>query len=233
MSTAYNRIRIRGDRAKPFSDVLDEVLGATPVFPHGRNIAVEVALFNNDVLHNLADILSLTLSIKDVTAAGVIEPTAADLLTKTVSAASFNTQLTEDAWTNDSPVGSVSTSYHAVFNLAYSETGGISMTNHSNNVKSFGLVISAATDAGIIVLRTGVIFFRYDGAGATVGTPPTASYTFTDAQILGALAAKLNAGENDAGVPLILRGPNGHGIELYVDDSSGTPELKQIKHPPL
>jgi hypothetical protein len=224
---ARNRIRLAVDGANPFADLVDQLTSATPSFPHGRNINVEVALFNNTRLDSLASVTSLTLSIKDVTSqtGGVIEPTAADLLTKTVNSASFNLQLTQSAWDTDTDVNG--SSYHAAFQLTSAEVGGISMSGQVNNIKSFGLVISATTSIGIVCLVSGVIKFRYDGAGATVGTPPTAAYTFTDAQLLAMLATKLNAGENDAGVSFILRGPNGKGLNLYIDDSSGAPILKE------
>jgi hypothetical protein len=223
-SFTRNRIRLACDGANPFGALFDRLTGATPVFPHGRNINVEVALFNNGILDTLASVSSVTLSIKDVTAAGVIEPTAADLLTKTVTSASFNLQLKQDNWDNDTDVNG--SSFHAAFALTSAEVGGISMTNHVNNVKNFGLVISATTSIGIVVLVSGVIQFRYDGAGATVGAPPVAAYTFTDAQLLAMLAAKLNAGENDSGVSYVLRGAAGKGLLLWVDDSTGTPVLK-------
>jgi len=224
-----NRIRLACDGAKPFADLLDQATGATPVFPHGRNINVEVALFNNGLLDALASVTSLTLDIKALTAAGVIEPTAAALLTKTVSSASFNLQLKQDNWNNDVDVNG--SSFHAAFALTSAETGGLDMTGQVNNVKSVGLVISATTSIGIVVLLSGVIQFRYDGAGATSGSPPVAAYTFSDQQLLAMLAAKLNAGENDAGVSYVLRGAAGKGLLLWVDDSTGTPVLKQTVLP--
>ena len=224
-----NRIRLAADGARPFADLLDQITGATPVFPHGRNINVEVAVFNNGTLDTLANVSSLTLDIKDLTAGGVIEPTAGALLTKAVSSASFNLQLKQDNWDNDVDVNG--SSFHAAFALTSAETGGLSMSGQSNNVKGFGLVLSATTSIGIVVLFSGVIQFRYDGAGAISGTPPLAAYTFNDQQLLAMLAAKLNAGENDNGVSFTLRGPAGKGILLWVDDSSGTPVLKQTVLP--
>lgn len=224
-----NRIRLAADGAKPFADLLDQLTGATPVFPHGRNINVEIAVFNNATLDGLASVSSLTLDIKDLTAAGVIEPTAAALLTKTVSPASFNLQLKQDNWDNDVEVNG--SSYHAAFALTSAETGGISMSGQVNNVKSLGLVLSATTSIGIVVLLSGVIQFRYDGAGATSGSPPQAAYTFNDQQLLAMLASKLNAGENDNGVSFTLRGAAGKGLLLWVDDSTGTPVLKQTVLP--
>jgi hypothetical protein len=224
-----NRIRLAADGAKPFADLLDQITGATPILPHGRNINVEVAVFNNALLDTLASVTSLTLDIKDLTAAGVIEPTAGALLTKTVSSASFNLQLKQDNWDNDVDVNG--SSFHAAFALSSAETGGLSMSGQVNNVKSFGLVLSATTSIGIVVLLSGVIQFRYDGAGATSGSPPLAAYTFNDQQLLAMLAAKLNAGENDNGVSFTLRGAGGKGLLLWVDDSTGTPVLKQTVLP--
>ena len=224
-----NRIRLAADGAKPFADLLDQFTGATPILPHGRNINVEVAVFNNAALDTLDSVSSLTLDIKDLTAGGVIEPTAAALLTKAVSSASFNLQLKQDNWDNDVDVNG--SSYHAAFALTSAETGGLSMSGQVNNVKSFGLVVSATTSIGIVVLLSGVIQFRYDGAGATSGSPPVAAYNFSDQQLLAMLAAKLNAGENDNGVSFTLRGAAGKGILLWVDDSSGTPVLKQTVLP--
>jgi len=224
-----NRIRLAADGARPFADLLDQLTGATPVFPHGRNINVEVAVFNNATLDSLSNVTSLTLDIKDLTAAGVIEPAAAALLTRTISSASFNLQLKQDNWDNDVDVNG--SSYHAAFGLTSAETGGLSMSGQVNNVKGFGLVLSATTSVGIVVLLSGVIQFRYDGAGATSGSPPLAAYTFTDQQLLAMLAAKLNAGENDNGVSFTLRGAAGKGLLLWVDDSTGTPVLKQTVLP--
>jgi len=224
-----NRIRLAADGAKPFADLVDQITGATPIFPHGRNINVEVAIFNNATLDGLASVSSLTLDIKDLTTAGVIEPTAAALLTKTVSSASFNLQLKQDNWDNDVDVNG--SSYHAAFALTSAETGGLSMSGQVNNVKGLGLVLSATTSIGIVVLLSGVIQFRYDGAGATSGSPPLAAYTFNDQQLLAMLAAKLNAGENDNGVSFTLRGAAGKGLLLWVDDSTGTPVLKQTVLP--
>ena len=228
-SFTRNRIRLVLDGARPFADLLDQITGATPVLPHGRNIHVEVAVFNNGLLDALDNVSSLTLDIKDLTASGVIEPAGSALLTKSVSSASFNLQLKQDNWDNDVDVNG--SSYHAAFALASAETGGLSMSGQSNNVKGFGLVISATTSIGIVVLLSGVIQFRYDGAGAISGTPPVAAYTFNDQQLLAMLAAKLNAGENDPGVSFTLRGPAGKGLLLWVDDSSGTPVLKQTVLP--
>jgi len=224
-----NRIRLAADGAKPFADLLDQITGATPILPHGRNINVEVAVFNNALLDTLASVSSLTLDIKDLTGGGVIEPTAGALLTKTVSSASFNLQLKQDNWDNDVDVNG--SSFHAAFALTSAETGGLSMSGQVNNVKGFGLVLSATTSIGIVVLLSGVIQFRYDGAGATSGSPPPAAYTFNDQQLLAMLAAKLNAGENDNGVAFTLRGAAGKGILLWVDDSTGTPVLKQTVLP--
>src|SRR5437867_193857 len=62
-------------------------------------------------------------------------------------------------------------------------------------------------------------------------SPPLAAYTFNDQQLLAMLAAKLNAGENDNGVSFTLRGAAGKGLLLWVDDSTGTPVLKQTVLP--
>ena len=224
-----NRIRLAADGATPFADLLDQITGATPIFPHGRNINVEVAVFNNGLLDTLASVSSLTLDIKGLTASGVIEPTGAALLTKTVSSASFNLQLKQDNWDNDVDVNG--SSFHAAFALSSAETGGLSMSGQVNNVKSLGLVLSATTSIGIVVLLSGVIQIRYDGAGAISGSPPLAAYTFSDQQLLAMLAGKLNAGENESGVSFTLRGAGGKGLLLWVDDSTGTPVLKQTVLP--
>lgn len=225
-----NRIRLALDGAKPFTDLLDRITGATPVFPHGRHINVEVALFNNGPLDALASVTSLTLDIRSVTAAGVIEPPpTATLLTKVVNAAAFNLQLKQDNWDNDSDVNG--SSYHAAFALSSAETGGLDMAGHNNNVKNFGLVISATTAIGIVCLASGVIQFRYDGAGAVAGAPPVAAYTLTDQQLFAMDASNLKAGENPPGVSFTLRGAAGKGILLWVDDSSGNPILRQTALP--
>lgn len=225
-----NRIRLPLDGIAPFAQpsITDPNKGETAVFPHGRNINVEVAVFNNGVLDDLSSITSLTLDIKNLVS-GVIDPTGAALLTKTVNAAAFNLQLKQDNWDTDTDVNG--SSYHAAFALTSAETGGLDMSTAVANVKGFGLVISATTTIGIVVLLSGIIQFRQDGAGAAVGVPPVAQYTFSDQQLLAMLAAKLNAGENDNGVSFTLRGAAGKGLLLWVDDSTGAPILKTTALP--
>lgn len=228
MSFLRNRIRLALAIAAPVGDgssapqLFDVITGATPRLTRARAVQFELALFNNGVLDPLTGLTSITLEVKPVTAAGVIDTAAAAVMSKTVSAASFNAALTQDIWDNDSGA----TPYHAVVTFLDTETG-LTMTGHTNNELAFGIVITGVTSIGNVTLGGGVITVVHDGGTpGAASTPPVAAYTFTDEVILAMIAAKLNAGTNAAGQGFILTSALGISMRIYVrDEADGSVSL--------
>jgi hypothetical protein len=237
VSFSSNRIRLALELTRPNvpEDQLDSFTSAAPRAPFGRDWGIEVGLFNKGALlaSLQTDFQSLAFELKATTAAGVIDSDSAAIFTVVVSAVSFNSDLTDDQWQNDQG----DPSYHAIFTLTDVQTGALDMNGAVNNVKVFGWVITAINSTGRrVTVGSGLLNVIKDGGtGAGAGVAPVASYTFSDQELAAMIAAKLNAGENDAGVDFTLRdrGGSGWGLRVFVEMEDGRPVLRQVEVPPI
>ena len=215
MTFTRNRIRFALNTRLPLKETVDPLTGARPRMPRARAAQVEIALFSGTTLLSLTGITSMTMEVKPVTTGGVIDTTKANVMSKTVSAASFNATLTSAEWTNDSSV----TPYHVAFLFSVSETT-LTMTGSVNNALNFGWVITGTTANGTETLGIGVLVCVDDGgSGAGVPELPEPTYTRTDEQIDAMLAGSVKIGENPAGAAIMLVSPDGTKKRLlYVGD---------------
>ena len=118
MSLIYQRIRLGLESSRPLdtSQLFEQRSGLRARIGHGRALRFEVAVLENSTISaNVSDLSSLTLVVKPLTAAGVIDSTADSELEKTTS--TINTALTQSEWDNDSGA----TPWHAKFDFADSE----------------------------------------------------------------------------------------------------------------
>jgi hypothetical protein len=208
---------------------MDAFTSRTPRAPHGRIWDFELGIFNKGVLDPLTAFQSITIEVKSATN-GVIDAAGAVLLSRTTGV--FNAALTEDQWANDQG----SPSYHAKIQFLDTETATLDMTDDTENLKIFGFVVTAVTASGRITIGSGLIIVVKDGGtGAGSGIAPVAAYTFSDQELQGMLASKLNAGENDAGIGFTLRdvAGSGWGLRFYVEMEGGRPVLRQTEIPPI
>ena len=218
MILTRNRIRLTLDTRSPLRETVDQSSGRRARLPRARATQFEVALFSGDTLLALTGITTMVMEVKPLDTAGVIDATKANVMSKTVSSAAFNANLTSAEWTNDSS----DTPYHASFEFTAAETT-LDMTSASANTKNFGWVITAITSAGRITLGTGILVcVEEGGSGAGVPTPPTPTYTYTDAELEAMLASKVQFGENPAGAAIILTSKSGlkRGIAYMGDDGA-------------
>ena len=219
-----NRIRLKLDTLKPLEATYDFVSGQNARLPRARAVQFEISLFSGETLLALTGITSVTMEVKALTTAGVIDTATANVMSKTVSAASFNSTLTSNEWTNDSGA----TPYHAAFQFSVAETT-LTMTGVINNVVGFGWVITATTASGTLCVGTGILNCVDDGgSGAGVPVPPTPTYTYTDAQIEAMLAGKLSLGENPAGAAYMLVSPDGTVKFLFRVGNDGSLHPERI-----
>jgi len=229
---AANRIRLALELTQAnFPELqMDAFTGRTPRAPHGRIWDFELGLFNKDVLDPLTALQSITVEVKEATAAGIINPDGAVLLSRTTGA--FNAALSEPEWENDQGAQS----YHAKIQFLDTETATLDMTATTDNLKFFGFVVTAITASGRITIGSGLILVAKDGGtGAGSGVAPLATYTFSDQELQGMFESKLNAGENAAGVGFTLRdvAGSGYGLRFYVEMEGGRPVLRTTEVPPI
>lgn len=223
-----NRIRLAFDVARPFGEIVDQITGASPEIAFGTDFYFEQAVFNNGVLVDVTQLDYIEIIVKPLTAGGVIDPFAVAILN--ANSGIFNPALTIEEWENDDAGNGQP--WHARIGFSAAQTSNIDMTGHVNNVRRFGIVAQAKFLTGEEVLcGSGLFSVRYSGAFCAPGTPTPASYTFSDAQLEAMMASKLNAGENGNRVSLVLRGANGTGLLLSVDDSTGPPVLTRTVLP--
>jgi hypothetical protein len=216
MSLKYQRIRLALETSKPLDvdSLLDLRTNLRARFGYNRALAFEVAVVDDKTItDDIADISVITMVVKKLTAAGVIDPTASSLLEKSVAVT--NTNLTQDQWTNDQGA----TPWHAVFQFNDSETA-ISMTGESNNELLLGIVFTGLTTAGRVPLASGLITCVNDGAVITGGTPPVVTRTMTDAEIQALLASKVGFTGNPNGSMVELPSPNGKKIIMRAQDET-------------
>ena len=227
MSIAADRVRLALEITSALdpSRLVDVFSGLTPLVPRARAVQIEIAVFNHGQLDKLDQFTSITLEIKDVNAAGFINPSGTVRLSKTVPGASLNGALTADQWSSDSGA----TPYHAVFQFTEAEMTNIPVIASLDNRQAYGLVVVGLTGSGRVSLGTGIIFAVDDGAtGSGSAAPPSVTYTLSDQELLASLATKLNAGDNPAGAYLILRdAATGRGVLLraVTDPGASAPRL--------
>jgi hypothetical protein len=215
MILARNRLRLKLDTQQPLSETVDMYTGSRITMPRARAVQFEVALYSGVTLLAFTGITSVTMEVKPINSAGVIDTTKANVMASTVSSALFNGTLTDDEWTNDSG----STPYHFTFPFSVAETT-LTMTSMVANRLTFGWVITATTTNGTLCIGSGNLICVDDGgSGAGVPVLPVPTYTRTDAQIDAMLASKVQIGENPAGAAIILVSEDGTKKRiLYVGD---------------
>lgn len=216
MSLLYQRIRLGLETSRPLdvTQLYEQRSNLRARFGVGRALSFEVGVMVNGTLTtNISDLSSMTLVIKPLTAAGVIDGDEASLLEKTTS--TLNSSLTEAEWLNDSG----STPYHAAFNFADADTA-IDMTDATNNELSLGIVITGLTAQGRITLASGIITAVNDGAVITGGTPPVATRTMTDQEIMALLGSKVGFTGNPAGSMIELPSAAGKSLLIWSQDKS-------------
>jgi hypothetical protein len=231
----YARLRLALNRARPFrsggpQEFSDIFTGERPVIAFGRALQIEVGLFNGGVggvdgVLDYSGLTSITAQLR-VAVNNVIDIAGGDVFNRSTGAFFA---LGQDEWDNDSG----NPSYHAVIRFTAAEMGALAgLAFGSDNTAPAGLVFSGTTPQGLVPLGAGLVrVFKDGGTGPGSGVAPVAAYTFTDEQLQAMLSSKLNAGENDRGISFTLRGANGKGINLWVDDSIDPPILRQTQLP--
>lgn len=201
-----NRVRLALAVTTPFdtphgaSAVMDFFLNATPLVPHGRAVAFEVALFQGAVLDAAIGLDSLTLEIKNQ-AGGIID-TGAAVASRTVSSATFNALLDAAKW-------QAGTDYYAAFEFSEAEMN-LDMSSGTESrgfftAKQFGLVVSGLGPNGRVDCGAGLIYLIKSGAtGLGSGVPPVVSYGLSDQEILAGIAGCVKAGVNPSGTAPIF-----------------------------
>lgn len=214
MSLLYQRIRVQLETTVALDprELYDYTTQARMQIGFGRALSFEVAVTKSKTVSaDVADISTITLIVKNLTAGGVIDADDTSLLEKTVAVS--NTLLTQSEWTNDSGT----TPYHATFNFPASETS-ISMTGAVNNELTLGIVFTGLTSQGRITLASGYVTIVNDGAVITGGTPPVATRTMTDQEILALLSSKVGFTGNPAGSIISMPSAAGKEILLWSKD---------------
>lgn len=186
MSNEYNRIRIAGDLANPFADLINAVTTLTPEIPRGRHVRIDVAVFDALTFQsNIAQIDTMTLEIKAASRTG------APIISKTIS--SFAPNVSHQAWLNG-------TQEHASFQLTDSDTNGINMGGELS--LQLWLVITATTTGGKgLTVAAGPVLAIEDGGVISGNTPTAGDPTYytkeqIDAKLLALFKSGLFPSEN-------------------------------------
>jgi len=199
MTFARNRIRLRLNTLTPLKETSDYVTGSRPKFPRARALSVECAIYSGDTLLALTGITSMVMEVKVLTSSGVIDSSQANVMSKTVSSASFNANLTSNEFEEDDSA----TPYHCAFEFSPAEAT-LTMTSAVKNELRHGFVITAITAAGRVTVGTGyLICVEEGGSGAGVVVAPEPTYTYTDDEIQAMVAGRVALGENPAGAATI------------------------------
>lgn len=224
MAFKRNRVRLKLDLTRPLDPAYDVFQkGDLPLVARGRAVRVEVALFNGTTLDPLTEITSIKLEVKALNATGFIDAASAALMSKTVSAASFNLGLTQAQWDNGGDDDA-----HAVFEFLDTETGltVLSTTNRTD----YGYAITAQTSAGPTTIASGKMRFIQDG-GLTVSTPPAIgdpSFVRVD-DFLAAMQTVVKLGVNARGASFLLVNDLGYAIQVRAEPQTTAPEMEVIK----
>jgi len=201
--------------------LMDKLTSQTPLMPRAREWGLELGFFNYSKIYAPTSILSVRVEAKP-TSSGVMTPDVAPVLLKDVSAAAFNTALTQDEWDNDEG----DTPYHVIVPFTAAETG-ISMVGHTNNVLTLGLVITAVTTTGVVTVGAGYLQVINDGGRTSVDGPAVGPETYlTAGETLAALAAKVNLGWNPAGSWYGFQNADGWGIRVGISEGAN-PSLEE------
>jgi hypothetical protein len=223
MSLLHQRIRLPLEITKPLDvDALFEQRTGNRVrIGYNRALRFEVAVVSGgSITQEVSDLSSMTLIVKPLTAAGVIDTTHLSLLEQTV--ATINTSLTESQWTNDSGP----TPYHALFTFTDAETA-VDTTGIANNELTLGIVFTGLTTQGRVTLASGLVTLVNDGAVVTGGTPLTPTRTMTDQEIMALLASKVGFTGNPNGSIIELPSADGKKVLVFArDESDGSATLQ-------
>jgi len=166
-------IRIKADVAS-YEPPVDERTGKTPQLRRGNDVQFEIGVFDNGVLQDIANIASITLTVKDLAAvddtsapdAGAPAPESAALMTQTLDAAAMDAALTGAAWEDGSGA-------HARIGFSASET------NIARGEKWFAVwVTTTGSPARVVTLSAGRLFVLEDGVGLADSPPDTSAQYF-------------------------------------------------------
>lgn len=197
---------------------LDFYSGELPCMPSGREVQFEFGLFNNKALDPLTDITSMKLEVAPLTTDGVVNLGVAKVMSKTVAAAQFNTQLTQAQWEQGYE-------FHVKFDFLNTETG---LDVDALNYRDYGAIVTAQTAAGPITVGVFTLRACKDG-GLVVLAPPAVgdpSYVRTDDYV--ADKETFIKRVNGKGVSIILENDLGYAIELRPTPGSAQPRLEVI-----
>ena len=217
-----NRIRVRLDIAKALTPAIDFFTSDSPLMPAGRAAQFEFGVFNHTEIDTLADITSLKLEVKPLTASGVIDLVAAAVMSKTESAAGFNVGLTSAAW-------ELGFDYHVKFDFSEAETG---LAVDGLNFRDYGAAVTAQTSGGPITLGVFTLRAIKDGGLTVVTPPPVGDPNYVRVDDYQADKKQFAKRVNEKGFSIILFNDLGYGVELRATPGTNQPRLDVIKHNP-
>jgi hypothetical protein len=217
-----NRVRVALDIAKALVPATDFFTSETPLMPSGRHAQFECGLFNNAVLDALTDITSIKLEVGPLTVNGVIDLVAAKVMSKTVSAASFNMALTATQWAQGFD-------YHVKFDFLDTETG---LAVDSLNYRDYGAVVTAQTTSGPITCGVFTLRAIKDGGLVVLNPPPVGDPAYVRADDYAADKEGFIKRVNPNGTSIILTNNLGYTVELRATPDSAQPQLEIIQAGP-
>ena len=177
MSNSQNRIRLKCDLADQYAKPKNLLTLRTPVFPVSKACRVDIGIFDNGIFQSsVAQFDSVTFELM-----AYATRTGARLVSKTVSAASFNV-VSENEWDD---IGS----QHATFEMTSIEMSVFTVANFE---QALWLAITALAGAEPVTLLAGAATAIEDGgvySGASAPAAGDPAY-LTGAQTIAAIAAR-------------------------------------------
>lgn len=215
MSFSRNRIWLAFDLNHPEEWAVDDKSNP-PSMPSGRAVEFRIALYDGDALDNLAEFTSFTLEVKEQTNE-VVTPGAAALMSLTVSAAAFNTALTDTEWQAKS-------AYHVAFAFAEGLTGLTEAT--------YALLITGQGTAGTVEIGRALLVVYKSGALTNPAEPTPADPVPVRQDIYIADKEGFIKKFNPSGTTFAIQNADGYALEFYITDGAN-PELKtRVISPP-
>lgn len=208
MNCNRNRIRVEGNTAKPYAELVNLLTGGAPIIPRARVLRLELGIYCDETFEtDLSQVSSITAELKPVG-----NRTATALASKTVS--SFST-ITENQWESGE-------TWHASLEFSEIQTA---LDMGGNDNLPLWLVITAETDQGPVTLAAGTASMVEDGGLSTENAPePGDPGYYTKEQIDAMLVALGGSGFG----PLVIHSPSklagGAGFQRRLDvDDAGNP----------
>jgi hypothetical protein len=183
--------------------------------PAGRSVEFLVALLVGGTVDNLAEFTSLTLEVKPVTG-DLVKPTDAALMSCTVAAVDFNTQLNIGQW-------NAGTGYHAAFRFAAEATG--LTTSATEGYTDYALLVTGQGSAGVVEVGRAKLRVYKSGSLSAPAEPAVGAPAVVRADVFEAAMRQAIKKVNAAGTTFVILNEDGYGVELYITNGPN-PELK-------